>query len=77
MKTTIEVPDDLILEAKKTALNRKTTLRALMLSGLRRELAHSEPNARHALLDIASVGGRDWQKTDALDDLEKQRNAWE
>jgi hypothetical protein len=77
MKTTIEVPDDLILEAKRAALNRKTTLRALMLSGLRRELSLSAPNTPHPLLDIAYVGGREWKNSNALDDLEKERNAWE
>ena len=38
MKTTIELPDDLLLAAKKKALESRTTLRALFERALRREL---------------------------------------
>ena len=38
MKTTIELPDDLLLAAKKKALDSRTTLRALFEQALRREL---------------------------------------
>ncbi|MCC5844321.1 MAG: hypothetical protein JJU05_08725 [Verrucomicrobia bacterium] len=77
MKTTIELPDDLLLEAKQAALHRRTTLRALMMSGLRRELGISASHSPHALLEIASVGEKDWQSIDADDYLNRERNAWE
>lgn len=39
MKTTIDLPDDLLIEAKKRAIETRTTLRALVARALRQELA--------------------------------------
>ena len=38
MKTTIELPDALLREAKETALRRRTTLKSIIEHALRREL---------------------------------------
>ena len=38
MKTTIDLPDDLLMEAKTLAIRRKTTLKALVEAALRREI---------------------------------------
>jgi hypothetical protein len=38
MKTTLDLPDDLLIEAKSLAARRKTTLRAIVESALRREM---------------------------------------
>lgn len=38
MKTTIELPDDLAAEARSTARSQHTSLRELMLTGLRAEI---------------------------------------
>ena len=38
VKTTLVLPDDLLMEAKTLAVRRKTTLRAIIESALRREL---------------------------------------
>ena len=38
MKTTLEIPDALLIEAKTAAARRRTTLRALVESALRREI---------------------------------------
>jgi hypothetical protein len=38
MKTTLDLPDDLLIEAKTLATRRKTTLRAIVESALRREI---------------------------------------
>lgn len=38
MKTTLDLPDDLLIEAKATAAKRRTTLRAMIEHALRREL---------------------------------------
>lgn len=38
MKTTIELPDELLIEAKTLAARRKTTLKAIVESALRREI---------------------------------------
>lgn len=39
MKTTVDLPDDLLVSAKKKAAEARTTLRAILERGLRRELA--------------------------------------
>lgn len=38
MKTTLELPDDLLIEAKATAARRRTTLKELITRSLRREI---------------------------------------
>jgi hypothetical protein len=49
MKTTIDLPDDLFVAAKKRAAETHTTLRALFERGLRRELAGPiRPSRRRA-----------------------------
>jgi hypothetical protein len=40
MKTTLELPDDLMIEAKTIAARRKITFRALTEAALRREIQH-------------------------------------
>ena len=46
MKTTVELPDDLLIEAKKFAVEIHTTLRALVEDGLRRVLSEGQPERR-------------------------------
>jgi hypothetical protein len=46
MKTTVELPDDLVIEVKKAAAERRTTIRDLVERGLRRELAAGTPRRR-------------------------------
>jgi len=41
MKTTLDLPDDLLIEAKTLAARRKTTLKAIVESALRREIRPS------------------------------------
>lgn len=43
MKTTVELPDRLLIDAKKHAAERRTTIRALIESGLRHELGQKAP----------------------------------
>lgn len=38
MKTTIEIPDDLLIEAKAIAARRRTTLKEVVTGALRREI---------------------------------------
>lgn len=38
MKTTVEIPDSLLEDAKQTAARERTTVRALIIEGLRRLL---------------------------------------
>lgn len=41
MKTTLDLPDDLLIEAKTAAARRRTSLKALVENALRRELRPS------------------------------------
>jgi len=70
MKTTVEIPDPLAEEAKAVARRDKTTLRALIETGLRQVLRERRRRVSFRLRD-ASFGGRglqaefregDWQR---------------
>jgi hypothetical protein len=45
MKTTLELPDDLMIQAKATAAQRRTTLKAMFENALRREIDYKLPHA--------------------------------
>ena len=47
MKTTVELPDDLLIAAKKRAAETRTTVKSILERGLRREL-RSRPGRRKA-----------------------------
>jgi hypothetical protein len=57
MKTTVDIPDSLLAEAKEMAAREGTTLRALVESGLRSVLDRRRQAERFRLRD-ASVDGR-------------------
>jgi hypothetical protein len=44
MKTTLELPDDLLIAAKSAAARRRTTLKALVEHALRREIEPVSPS---------------------------------
>lgn len=46
MKTTVDLPDDLLIAAKKRAAEQRTTLRALLERGLRSQLRPARARAR-------------------------------
>lgn len=74
MKTTVELPDALLREAKRVALRERTTVRALIERGLRTVIDHRRPAGRFALRPASFRGDglvtgtslRDW---DAIRDL--------
>lgn len=43
MKTTVELPDELLIAAKKRAAERRTSLKEILSRGLSRELAQPAP----------------------------------
>ena len=59
MKTTVELPEDLLLEAKRKALETRTTLRDIVERALRRELRQSagRRTRRRRIRWITSSGG--------------------
>lgn len=46
MKTTVDLPDDLLIRAKKRAAETRTPLRVLIERGLRRELSSTATGGR-------------------------------
>ena len=74
MKTTVELPDHLLRQAKKVALRRHTTVKALIEQGLRAAIAEERPRAGFTLRPAAFEGdglvaGRSLQDWDAIRDL--------
>jgi hypothetical protein len=58
MKTTVELPDDLLISAKKKAAESRTTLRELFERGLRRELARPVKERRSRARGIRWITAR-------------------
>jgi hypothetical protein len=56
MKTTLELPDDLLLAVKQLAAQRRTTLRAIVEHALRREIAPQEPLPPNSLYEVGPFG---------------------
>ena len=56
MKTTVELPDGLLREAKRVALRERTTVRALIERGLRTVIHDRRPTARFALKKASFKG---------------------
>jgi hypothetical protein len=56
MKTTIDIPDTLLEEAKKLAASEQTTLKALVAEGLRRLLAERQKNPPFKLRKVTFRG---------------------
>jgi len=56
MKTTIQIPDGLLKEARKLANERHTTLKALMEEGLRRIVSERKRRGRFKLRKVTFRG---------------------
>jgi hypothetical protein len=57
MKTTLDLPDELLIEAKKKAAEQRRTLRALVEEGLRMVLKKPGRNPRKRVIHIVTVKG--------------------
>jgi len=59
VKTTVEIQDELLIEAKKHAAEHRTTVRALIESGLRHELGgrSKAPKAKRPVIHWITVPG--------------------
>jgi hypothetical protein len=60
MKTTVELPEDLLLEAKRKALETRTTLRNILERALRQELRQAgsrRTGRRPRIRWVTSAGG--------------------
>jgi hypothetical protein len=73
MKTTVEIPDALLREAKRVALRERTTVRALVEQGLR-QVVRSRGTGAFVLRDASFTGdglqpGRSLQDWETIRDL--------
>lgn len=70
MKTTVEIPDSLLDEAKKVAARQETTLRVLIIEGLRRVVAERKRSGTFRLRNASfrgtglqpEVAGASWER---------------
>lgn len=74
MKTTVELPDSLLREAKRVALKHRTTVKALIEQGLRSVIAERKRGTGFALRKAAFrgdglVSGRSLQDWASIRDL--------
>jgi len=75
MRTTINLPDDLILPAKKAALESDTTLTEIIANALRESLSRAARKGRYKEFKVITYGeggtfpGVDLDDTSALLDL--------
>ena len=56
MKTTIELPDDLLLSAKQKAASQRTTLKCLIERALRREVYPIQEPSHDAVYEVDALG---------------------
>jgi hypothetical protein len=75
MKTTLEISDPLLRDARKAAAQEGTTLRALVEQGLRKVLAERSQRHRPFRLRKASVKGQGLQPEFADGEWERVRDA--
>jgi hypothetical protein len=55
VKTTLDLPDELLIAAKKRAAEERTSLRALVARSLRRELGEADGSERVVEIDWDSI----------------------
>lgn len=60
MKTTVEISDELLEKAKKLAVKRRTTLRAIIEQGIRNTIKEQQRAVKYVLPDM-SVDGKGLQ----------------
>lgn len=74
MKTTVEISDALLAEARRLARSERTTLRALVEEGLRRAVDSRRRRPRFQMRD-ATVGGQGLSPEFAGGDWDRVRDA--
>ena len=79
MKTTVELPDEVLVRAKTVANARKTTLRQLILNGLLRELQSSsveQAEYGNSVESLRVLESGVWADVKADQYVESQRQDW-
>jgi len=76
MKTTLDLPDALLRRAKRKALETNTTLKALVISGLKRELQTAGPVHATPLEHLKSIDRSVWRGVKADSYVRELRKGW-
>jgi hypothetical protein len=76
MKTTLDLPEPLLRRAKRQAIDRKTTLKALVISGLKRELQSPSAGEMSAIEQLRSVSADVWRGVKADTYVRRLRKDW-
>jgi hypothetical protein len=61
MKTTVDLPESLLKQAKHKALQNNTSLRALVISGLKKEIASPIKPVSDPIEQIRNAGKQLWR----------------
>lgn len=76
MKTTIDLPDELVREAKRAAIARGTTLRSLVLRGLQREIQTPSGDSVCPIRSLLDLDADVWRGIAADRYVETLRSGW-
>ena len=76
MKTTLDLPETLLRRAKRKALETNTTLKALVISGLQRELQSSAPIHPSPLEHLKATDRSIWRGVKADAYVRALRKSW-
>jgi hypothetical protein len=76
MKTTIDLPEELVFEAKRVALARKVTLKNLVERGLLHEIRNPSADPLTPLQSLRGLDASLWSETSADEYVEALRKDW-
>ncbi len=76
VKTTLDLPDTLLRRAKRKALETNTTLKALVISGLKRELQTSGPIHADPIAHLKTTDPSIWRGVKADSYVRELRKSW-
>ncbi|MEI6034375.1 MAG: hypothetical protein WCS65_08875 [Verrucomicrobiae bacterium] len=77
MMTTLDLPEELVFQAKSAALLRKTTLRHLVICGLEREIRNPTAPMPSPLRGLLDLNAAPWGNTSADEYVADLREGWE
>lgn len=77
MKMTVDLPEELVLQSKTVAVMRRTTLRNLVMRGLRREIESASDEPVGPIRALRGLETRIWEGTNADAYVASLRKDWE
>jgi hypothetical protein len=76
MKTTVDLPESLLKQAKRKALQNNTSLQALMISGLKEKLASPMKTVSNPIEQIRNAAKELWRGIKADRYMRELRKNW-